>query len=288
MYYLTNTLNMIKISNLTFGYQKNKPILQNLDLKLEEGKIYGLLGANGTGKTSLLYQICGIIFPDSGEIRVNNAEPAKRNIDFLKSIYMLPDEMDTPSISIKTYVEIYSPFYPDFDVALFDSLLVDFDVPSNSNLHEISYGQRKKVMIAFGIATRTKYLFLDEPTNGLDIPSKKQFRKVVAKTFQDDKIMIISTHQVRDLDQLIDYVLILDDKKIILHEGVDTITQKIVFKQVLDLSTVAHCIYSEGGLKGHVVVAENLHQENSKLDMELFFNAISVQKNQIISLFNQS
>ena len=145
---------------------------------------------------------------------------------------MLPDEMDTPSISIKTYIAIYSPFYPSFDMALFESLLVDFDVPDNSNLHEISYGQRKKAMIAFGIATRTKYLFLDEPTNGLDIPSKKQFRKVIARTFQDDKIIIISTHQVRDLDQLIDYVLILDDKKIILHESVDTITEKIVFKQV--------------------------------------------------------
>lgn len=279
---------MIKITNLTFGYKKNKPILQNLSLKLEEGKIYGLLGANGAGKTSLLYQICGIIFPDSGEIQVNNYEPAKRNIDFLKSIYILTDEMDTPNISIKTYVEIYSPFYPDFDITLFESLLVDFDVPPHSSLHEISYGQKKKAMIAFGIASRTKYLFLDEPTNGLDIPSKKQFRKVVARTFQDDKIMIISTHQVRDLDQLIDYVLILDDKKIILHEGVDTITQKLVFKQVLDLSQVDHCIYSEGGLKGHVVVAENLQQEHSKLDMELFFNAIAVQKNQIISLFNKS
>jgi ABC-2 type transport system ATP-binding protein len=278
---------MIQISNLTFGYKKNKPILQNLNLKLEEGKIYGLLGANGTGKTSLLYQICGIIFPETGTIQVNSYEPAKRNIDFLKSIYMLPDEMDTPSISIKTYTAIYSPFYPDFDVTLFDSLLIDFDVPNNSNLHEISYGQKKKVMIAFAIATRTKYLFLDEPTNGLDIPSKKQFRKVIAKTFQDDKIMIISTHQVRDLDQLIDYVLILDDKKIILHEGVDTITQKIVFKQVIDINQVDNCIYSEGGLKGHVVVAENVHQENSKLDMELFFNAITVQKNQILSLFNK-
>ena len=288
MYYLTNTLNMIEINKLTFGYKKNKPILEDLSLKLEEGKIYGLLGANGTGKTSLLYQICGIIFPKSGEISVNNYEPAKRNIDFLKSIYMLPDEMETPNIATQTYVEIYAPFYPDFDIALFESLLVDFDIPNNCKLHEISYGQRKKVMIAFGIATRTKYLFLDEPTNGLDIPSKKQFRKIIASTFQDDKIIIISTHQVRDLDQLIDHVLILDDKKIILHEGVDTIAQKIVFKQVLDLKQVENCIYSEGGLKGHVVVAENINQENSKLDMELFFNAITTQKNQIISLFNQS
>lgn len=279
---------MIEINNLTFGYKKNKPVLQNLNLKLEEGKVYGLLGANGTGKTSLLYQICGITFPESGKIQVNNHEPAMRKIEFLKSIYFLPDEMDIPSISIKTYLEIYTPFYPNFDIALFENILVDFDVVINSNLHEISYGQRKKVMIAFGIATCTKYLFLDEPTNGLDIPSKKQFRKVIARTFQDDKIIVISTHQVRDLDQLIDYILILDDKKIILHEGVDVITQKLIFKQVQNLNEVNHCIYSEGGLKGHVIIAENLKNEPSKLDMELFFNAVAAHKNQIISLFNKA
>ena len=278
---------MINIQNLSFGYQKNKPVLDNLSLKLEKGKIYGLLGANGTGKSSLLHQICGIIFPQKGNIKVDNHEPAKRKLDFLKSIYILPEEVDTPNISTKEFAEIYSPFYEDFDFSLFESLLTDFEIPKKSNLHEISYGQKKKVMIAFGIATQTKYLLLDEPTNGLDIPSKKQFRRIIARAFQDDKIIIISTHQVKDLDQLIDCVLILDNKKIILQEDVDKITEKLVFKQVLDLSQTANVIYSEGGLKGHVVVAENINQENSKLDMELFFNAINVQKNLILSLFNK-
>jgi len=278
---------MIDIQNLTFGYQKNKLVLDNLNLKLEQGKIYGLLGANGTGKSSLLHQICGIIFPQSGKIEVDNFEPAQRKLDFLKSIYILPEEVDTPNISITAFAEIYSPFYENFDFSLFENLLTDFEIPKKSNLHEISYGQKKKVMIAFGIATQTKYLFLDEPTNGLDIPSKKQFRKIIASAFQDDKIIIISTHQVRDLDQLIDCILILDDKKIIFQENVDDITEKLVFKQVLDLSQAANVIYSEGGLKGYVVVAENLNQENTKLDMELFFNAITVQKNLILSLFNK-
>ncbi|RZL66374.1 MAG: ABC transporter ATP-binding protein [Pedobacter sp.] len=278
---------MINIQNLTFGYQKNKLVLNNLNLKLEQGKIYGLLGANGTGKSSLLHQICGIIFPQSGKIQVDNFEPSQRKLDFLKSIYILPEEVDTPNISITTYAEIYSPFYEKFDFSLFDHLLTDFEIPKKSNLHEISYGQKKKVMIAFGIATQTKYLFLDEPTNGLDIQSKKQLRKIIARAFQDDKIIIISTHQVKDLDQLIDCVLILDNKKIILQEAVDKITEKLVFKQVLDLSQTANVIYSEGGLKGHVVVAENINQENSKLDMELFFNAINVQKNLILSIFNK-
>jgi len=278
---------MITIQNLTFGYQKNKPVLHNLDLKLAQGKIYGLLGANGAGKSSLLHQLCGIIFPQSGKIEIDNHVPAKRKLDFLKSIYILPEEVDTPNISIKEYAAIYSPFYENFDFSLFDRLLTDFEIPKKSNLHEISYGQKKKVMIAFGIATKTKYLFLDEPTNGLDIPSKKQFRKIIASAFQDDQIIIISTHQVRDLDQLIDCILILDDKKIILQADVNDITEKLVFKQVLDLSQLTNVIYSEGGLKGYVVVAENIHQENSKLDMELFFNAVTVQKNLILSLFNK-
>jgi ABC-2 type transport system ATP-binding protein len=279
---------MINIQNLTFGYQKLKPVLHDLSLTLAQGKVYGLLGANGTGKSSLLYQICGIHFPQSGKIEVDNYDPAKRDINFLKTIYLLPEEVDAPNVSIKEYVAIYSPFYEKFDLPLFTTLLADFEVAAQSNLHEISYGQKKKVMIAFGIATRTKYLFLDEPTNGLDIPSKKQFRKIIARVFQDDQIIIISTHQVRDLDQLIDCVLILDDKKIILQADVDDITAKIVFKQVMDLGQTENVIYSEGGLKGYVIAAENLHQENSKLDMELFFNAITAKKNLILSLFTKS
>ncbi|WP_090994021.1 ABC transporter ATP-binding protein [Pedobacter insulae] len=278
---------MITIQNLTFGYQKNKPVLANLNLQLESGKIYGLLGANGAGKSSLLHQICGIIFPQSGKIEVDQHEPAKRKLDFLKSIYILPEEVDTPNIAIKEYAEIYSPFYEKFDFSLFNNLLTDFEIPEHGSLHQISYGQKKKVMIAFGIATRSKYLFFDEPTNGLDIPSKKQFRKIIASAFEEDQIIMISTHQVRDLDQLIDCILILDDKKIILQADVNDITEKLVFKQVLDLSQSANVIYSEGGLKGHVVVAKNVNQENSKLDMELFFNAVSAEKNSILSLFKK-
>lgn len=278
---------MIRIQNLTFGYQKRENILESLNLQIKPGHIYGLLGLNGSGKSSLLYQICGLIFPKSGSIEVIGEIPSKRTPTFLQSIYLLPEEVDTPNISIKSYLKINKPFYPAFNQQLFNKLLAEFEISETAKLHQISYGQKKKAMIAFAIATQTKILIMDEPTNGLDIPSKRQFRKIMAGILQDDQTIIISTHQVRDLDQLIDYVLILDGKKILLHESVDTITEKLVFKQVTSLDQVTKPFYSEGGLRGYVIVAENMEEEHSKLDMELFFNAVLSEKNQILPIFNR-
>ncbi|MCZ4244625.1 ATP-binding cassette domain-containing protein [Pedobacter punctiformis] len=277
---------MIRIQNLTFAYQNRETVLENLSLEIKPGHIYGLLGPNGAGKSSLLYQICGLIFPKIGSIEVIGEIPSKRTPSFLQSVYLLPEEVDTPNISIKSYLKINKLFYPSFDLDLFNQLLAEFEISETANLSEVSYGQKKKVMIAFAIATQAKILIMDEPTNGLDIPSKRQFRKVMAGILQDDQTIIISTHQVRDLDQLIDYVLILDDKKILLHESIDTITEKLVFKQVMNLDLISKPFYVEGGLKGYVVVAANEEQEHSKLDMELFFNAVLSEKNQILPIFN--
>ncbi|WP_316803979.1 ABC transporter ATP-binding protein [Pedobacter nototheniae] len=278
---------MIRIKNLTFGYQKQETVLENLNLEIKPGHIYGLLGPNGSGKSSLLHQICGLIFPKSGYIEVIGEIPSKRTTSFLQSIYLLPEEVDTPQISIKNYLKINKPFYPAFDTALFNKLLTEFEIFQSAKLHQLSYGQQKKAMIAFAIAAQTKILIMDEPTNGLDIPSKRQFRKIMAGILQEDQIIIISTHQVRDLDQLIDYVLILDDKKILLHESVDAITEKLVFKQVMKLDDFNKPFYVEGGLKGYVIVTKNMEQEHSKLDMELFFNAVLSEKKQILPIFNR-
>jgi ABC-2 type transport system ATP-binding protein len=265
---------MIAIKNLTFGYRPEQPVLHNLNLEASAGRIYGLLGRNGSGKSSLLHVIGGLLFPHSGTCTVANNKPSEREPAFLQQMYLLPEEVYVPNVNIKSYLDINAPFYPCFNFELFENIIKEFEIPTRNKLQGMSYGQRKKVMISFALATRAKVLLLDEPTNGLDIPSKKQFRKIIAGTSLDEQVLIISTHQVRDLDSLIDHVLILEQKQIIINESVDRITEKLVFKQVMSLDEVSNPFYSEGGLKGHAIVAANSKNEQSKLDMEIFFNAV--------------
>ncbi|HET8830049.1 MAG TPA: ATP-binding cassette domain-containing protein [Pelobium sp.] len=275
---------MIEINQLNFAYKKHK-VLQNLNLRLETGNIYGLLGKNGAGKSSLLYQICGLLFPQQGKVLVNQHIPSERKPEFLQEIYLLPEEFDLPNVAIKSFLNTNAPFYPNFSEELFNSYLAEFNIPINNNLQGISFGQKKKVMISFALATQTKVLLMDEPTNGLDIPSKKQFRKIIAGALQPDQLMIISTHQVKDLDSLIDHILVLEDEHIIFDQSVESITQKIAFKQVMQLDEVEHVIYSEGALRGYAVVSKNTNQEHSRLDMEMFFNALLSEKQKMTSLF---
>ncbi|MXV17931.1 ABC transporter ATP-binding protein [Hufsiella ginkgonis] len=277
---------MISIQHLTFGYKKSRPVLEDLSLELKPGHIYGLLGKNGAGKSSLLHTICGLLFPGKGTVRVTGEEPARRSAKLLQQTVLLPEEFYVPNGSVHTYVDNYAPFYPTFDRALFSRMLAEFEVPADSDLQKMSYGQKKKMMISFVLATRAKVLLMDEPTNGLDIPSKRQFRKVIAGTAAEDQVIIISTHQVRDLDSLIDHVLILEDKRIIIREPVERITQKLVFKQVNQPTELIAPIYYEGGLKGYAVVGVNHDEEESRLDMEIFFNAVLSEKQQIVPLFN--
>ncbi len=277
---------MIVLDNLTFGYKRAKPVLQDLSLELKPGHIYGLLGQNGAGKSSLLYNICGLLFPNKGTCQVLGQQPAKRRPAFLQQVFLLPEEFYIPRVNLAGYLNTYAPFYPAFDHDAFQRYAKEFEIPKSDNLQSLSHGEQKKVMISFALATNAKVLLMDEPTNGLDIPSKKQFRKIIAGCIQPDQTMIISTHQVRDLDSLIDHVLILKDQHIIIHEPVDRITEKLVFKQAMTLDEAGEVIYSEGGLKGYAVVAVNKKHESSRLDMEMFFNSVLAEKQQIVQLFN--
>ena len=278
---------MISLQQLHFHYRKARPVLKNVNLSLQPGRIYGLLGKNGAGKSSLLYQLCGLLFPISGECRVMGYEPAKRQPAFLQQVYMLPESFHLPDMNITQYLRLFAPFYPSFDHDAFKRHLVAFEIPDGQSLQGLSHGEQKKVLISFALATKARLLLMDEPTNGLDIPSKRQFRKVIAGCLEPDQCMIISTHQVKDLDSLIDEVLILEDHGILLQESVTRITEKLSFRQVMSLEESEAPIYSEGSLKGYVVVAVNRQAEHSRLDMEMFFNAVMVEKEKIVSLFQQ-
>jgi len=278
---------MVNVQNVTFSYTSKKELLSNLSLKLEAGRIHGLLGKNGEGKSTLLKLISGLDFPRVGSIDTLGFNPVKRYPEMLQEIFFLPEELPQLTLSIANYEKVYAPFYPNFSAEQFNNYLKEFDIENKkSMLNKLSHGQKKKVFVAFGLATNTKLLLMDEPTNGLDIPSKGQFRKMVASAIDEKRCMIISTHQVRDLDSLIDSITIMEGHEIIFNESTENITKKLLFKVYDRNDKDETVIHSEDTLRGFYQVRENKTGEESKLDIELLFNAIIADKNRIKKLFS--
>lgn len=264
---------MIELTNLSFGYSKKPLLFWNLNLNLETGHIYGLLGKNGAGKSTLLKNIAGLVFPTEGTCMVNGHNAAKRLPSFLQELFFIPEEMDLPSLTGNEFVRRTAHFYPKFDHTLFYKVLAEFDVSPDVNLKQLSFGQQKKVMITFGLATNTSLLIMDEPTNGLDIPSKVQFRKIMASSITEDRCMVISTHQVRDLDSLIDTLLVLHKKEIVLNKSLDDIGDRLLFSTSANANK-QDILYTAQNSIGNNTISINNQQHNNKVDMELLFNAI--------------
>lgn len=276
---------MIYLDRVSFGYSKRKKLFSDLSLRLAPGHIYGLLGKNGAGKSSLLRNIAGLLFPLEGKIEVSGREPKKREPAFLQDIFFLPEEIYLPSVTMEKYLEILSPFYPKFDKDQFMAYIAEFDIPEGNKLTDMSYGQKKKVLIAFALATNTNVLIMDEPTNGLDIPSKSQFRKVVSNVLSSERIILISTHQIRDLDNLIDSIIILEDSKILIQHSLEVVAERLCFATLPNVEYDSRVLYSEPSLRGYNAVFENSDQEESRVDLEQLFNAVMENPSRIQSIF---
>ena len=277
---------MIDIKNVDFSYSRNTKLLSDLSLQLKTGRIHGLLGKNGEGKSTLLKLISGLVFPVHGNIDVMGFDPQKRKPEMLQDIFFLPEELPQITLSIRDYEKVYAPFYPNFSAEQFDRYLKEFEIDDKKvMLNKLSHGQKKKVFVSFGLGTNTKLLLMDEPTNGLDIPSKGQFRRMVASALDESRCLIISTHQVRDLDSLIDSIMIMDGHEIVFNEPNENITKKLLFKVADHNDTDESVIYSEDSLRGLFQVRENTTGEESKLDIELLFNAVFTDKKRIMNLF---
>lgn len=280
---------MIKINDLNFSYKRNKVVINNVNLNIQKGYIHGLLGKNGTGKTTLLKLIAGLLFPDSGKIEVMGFNPQKRQVGFLSNVFFLPEEFDVYKMSIEDYVKTHSVFYPNFSIDDFDDFLNEFEINNKKEkLTSLSFGTRKKVIIAFGLATHAKLMILDEPTNGLDIPSKSQFRKIILKAMNEETSIIISTHQVRDLHNLIDSIIILDNGNILLNASNQEITSKLYFGVQKEEENQDGILYSEESISGNVFVKENKENVESNIDIELLFNSVFQNKERIKHIFPNS
>lgn len=274
---------MIRFEHVSFGYRKGR-LFDDLDLEFRRGAVYGLLGKNGAGKSTLLKLMAGLLFPKSGEVTVLDRVPKKREPGFLAQLFMVPEEFDLPRMTMDEYARIYGCFYPAFSRERLSALMRELEVPEGQNLGAMSFGQKKKAYIAFAIACNTPLLLMDEPTNGLDIPSKSSFRRIIAQAAGEERTIVISTHQVRDLDQLIDSVAVLDGSEILLNASVGEITERLQFVQI-DEGEPA--LYAEQTIHGCWGVRPNDSGAESPLDMELLFNAAIANREAVKQLFNR-
>jgi ABC-2 type transport system ATP-binding protein len=278
---------MIRIENLTFWYSKKNQVFDNLDLELESGHIYGLMGKNGAGKTTLFKLICGLSFPKSGIVSVDGRTPADRQPGFLADIFLVPEEISVPALTPGKFAEINGGFYLGFDQSRFSELLEKFELDAGQNCLRMSNGQRKKMMLAFALTANTRYLLLDEPTNGLDIPSKAAFRSVLASALTEDTTIILSTHMVRELESLIDSVIILDGHRIILDKTIDQVARKLSFSRGTFSHPDEEMIYSSKCELGPTIVSVNSSSIPGEVDIEALFNACVNVPEKISTCFNQ-
>ncbi len=276
---------MVNIEKLTFAFKKSQPLFTGLDMQLEKGNTYGLFGLNGAGKTTLINHISGMLFPESGVCTVNGSPVKERLPEVLSDLFILPEQFDLPKMDALRYVDLFAPFYPNFDSSYMSEILSEFEIDTVKNLPELSYGQRKKFLIAFALASKAGLLLMDEPTNGLDIPSKSQFRKIMAASDNSDRCVVISTHQVRDLETLIDRLTVLHSGSIIFDQTIQSISDKLAFIK-LDRDDSRSSLYSEEILGGEAAIC--IRQESDKdtqVDLELLFNGIIQQTKQLNSAF---
>lgn len=213
---------MLELKNVSFAYNGNRNVIDNLSLTFSEGGVYGLLGKNGTGKSTMLYLMMGLLKPKKGEVTLDGEKTFERKPQTMSQMFIVPEEYDMPNVTLSEYIKIIRPFYPNFDDEVLKDCLNVFEMPENVNLKNLSMGQKKKVYISLALAVRTKVLLMDEPTNGLDILAKAQFRKAIARGMNEEQIIIISTHQVRDVEQLVDHITIINNNKVLMNEPLNS------------------------------------------------------------------
>lgn len=277
---------MIQIKQLHFGYDR-QPLFTHMDLSIPAGGIYGLLGKNGVGKTTLLKLIAGLRYAQSGDCHVFGEPTVGRPVSLLADLFYLPEEFGLPDVTATQYKRLYAPFYPRFDTACFEETMDRFELNQGVKLQKFSFGQKKKFILSFGIATGCRLMLLDEPTNGLDIPSKSQFRKALVSAFSDDRLIIISTHQARDLESIIDAVIILDGGNIIFNRSMGEVQERLSMRIEDHLPDSQNVLHVETVPGGHAVVTPNQGREETDIDLELLFQTVVSDPTHIAEIFGK-
>ena len=279
---------MIEAKEITFRY-KRKTVFQDFSCAFGNGKVYGLLGKNGAGKSTLLYLMTGLLQPYKGTIVYNGENVSKRLPSVLNDLFIVPEEFRLPGIPLKRYMSINKPFYPKFSEEQLRKNLSFFELDDNLNVNlaALSLGQKKKVFLSFALATNTSLLLLDEPTNGLDIPGKSRFKKFIASNMTDERTIIISTHQVQDIEKLIEHVVIIENSAILLDASAGEICRNLYFVNGASEVDPEKSIYIASSFQGYNALLPNSGEEESALNLEILFNAVLENPAAINNLFNR-
>lgn len=276
---------MIEIKNLYFQYPRKRQVYSNLSLDIEEGAVYALLGLNGAGKTTMLNLISGFLIPQKGTCKVLGYESFRREPDMLQEIFLVSDTSEFPNMSIAAFCDLYADFYPRFDLEFFNHCISEFILAPSSLLKRLSFGDKRKVMLSFALATHCRLLLFDEPTNGLDIPSKATFRKLVASSLEEEQTIIMATHQVRDLANLVDRIIIEHRREIVVNESIDRIAEKLSFGLSADQMVNGDLFYKADSLNPNETVSVNKTNQPGPVDIELLFTAAITHPQEFSKLF---
>ena len=262
-----------------------RQVFRHFNAELELGGIYGLLGKNGAGKSTLLHLMAGLVAPSEGKVLLHGEEMSKRSVTSLQSLFLVPEEFSLPAVSLDRYVRYMAPFYPRFSAEILKRALDCFELSGDLHLDRLSMGQRKKVFVSFALAANTEWLLLDEPTNGLDIPGKRQFRKILVQEMNEERGVVISTHQVQDVEHLLDRLLLVDQGQALLQKTVAEVCETLRFTQTSDPNLLRRAIYQLPSLQGASVLLPNEDGVESNLDLELLFNALMEKREEVTALF---
>ena len=278
---------MLKINELAFSYSGNDcKVFNDFSLNFEKGAVYGLLGLNGTGKSTLLYLLTGLLRPQEGSIEFKGEDVQKRLPSTLSDMYIVPEEFELPRMSMKQYAKLHSGFYPRFSYEQLLKNLAMFGLDDSVVFNNLSMGQQKKAYMCFALATNTSLLVMDEPTNGLDIPSKSEFRRLIASNMSDDKTIIISTHQVRDIDSLLDHIVIIDRSSVLLNASHAEICSRLLFTEQPISEPTDGALFVQPSVSGNSVILPNEQGEESRMNLELLFNGVLAARDKFAALFN--
>lgn len=265
---------MLAVQHITYSYGRRlAPVFQDFSLTFKQGHIYGLLGKNGTGKSTLLYIMSGLLRTQKGHVAFEGMNVLERQPEMLREMFLVPEEFSLPPISLRQYVQLHAPFYPHFNEEILYKCLMDFELNQDMHLGALSMGQKKKIFMSIALATGAKLLLMDEPTNGLDIPSKSLFRKVISQYLREDQTLIISTHQVNDVAMLLDHVVMLEGSQLLLNRSTAEICATLCFEERSSQQPTYDALYVQPSIHGNSVITLNTDPDvETPINLELLFN----------------
>ncbi len=278
---------MLQVNNVTYAYSRKAPkVLDGFSLELAEGGVYGLLGPNGAGKSTLLNIIAGALKPQAGSVEYNGLNTRKRLPDTMADIFIVPEELNLPAMTLDKYAKFYGALYPKFSYDQMIAHLDTFELEKSLKLNALSMGQKKKVFMSFAMACNTRLLLMDEPTNGLDIPSKASFRRFIAQNMTDERIFVISTHQVRDIDRLLDHIIIMNHNRVIFDKAVAEIQERLKFIESNDRADAENALYALPSISGAALVLPNDDGIDTDVNLELLFDFALRKPELLNAMFN--